>query len=511
MREQPLGTVVWRGKHLVVLAVASAIAVSVLASELTDPVYEATTLLRVDQSASGNTGSDRYNAQQASQNLAGTYAVMLDSRSFLDRISSRVAGGRYDAAELQQRVTTEALKDTTLVSLRARAASPTAAEALAGSVARETLAALNADSRVELDGQQREILARISAITSQIERLRSDRSPSAHERLLSLRLARNSLTQQLGAVLGDSVARAPSVSPAGPPTAPADPVSPRPVLNIAAGLLLGLLLGIGLAWLRARTDTRLRSAEEVMDLLERPLLGTIPSRMAGGAVGDRSLRDAFDVVHANLLVSPAERRIIMVTSPSSGDGKTFVARGLAESAARAGRNVLLVDGDLRARALSHSLGPANAVGLSDALADAEHCRCEDVHDLAVDIALDGVAMRFLPAGTATPNPSSLLHGPFVRGLFEAIRDLAQLVIVDTPPAAALPDALLLAGVADQVVVVARARVTRRDQLAGVVATLERRLPDSLVSVVVIGPKEHASYASASARGDAHGTATAVAS
>jgi capsular exopolysaccharide synthesis family protein len=376
-------------------------------------------------------------------------------------------------------------------------------------VASATLAALNADSRAELDAQQREVLARISAITSQIDRLRSERSPSARERLLSLRLARNSLTQQLGAVLGDSVARAPSVSPAGPPTAPANPVSPRPVLNLVAGLLLGLLVGIGLAWLRARTDTRLRSAEEAMDLLDRPLLGTIPSRTVEGAAANRSLRDAFDLVHANLLVSPDERRIIMVTSPSSGDGKTFVARGLATAAAHTGREVLLVDGDLRARTLSHSLGHAHPGGLADALARAEDWRGEDVHDLAVDIALSGVALRFLPAGTATPNPSSLLQRPFVDRLFESLRDLAPLVIVDTPPAAALPDALLLASVADQVVVVARARVTRRDQLAGVVATFERRLPDRLVSVVVIAPSEHASYAGATARGDARGTGTAV--
>jgi Mrp family chromosome partitioning ATPase len=501
MPEQRLGPVLWHGKHLVALAVASSIAVAVLASDLTNPVYEATTLLRVDQSAGANTGSDRYNAQQASQNLAGTYAVMLDSRSFLDRISSRVAGGRYDAAQLQARVSAEAVKDTTLVSLRARAASPAAAEALAGSVARATVAALNADSRSELDGQQREILARISAITSQIERLGADRSPSVHERLLSLRLARNSLTQQLGGVLGESVARTPSVSPAGPPTAPAQPVSPRTALNIGAGVLLGLLVGIGLAWLRARTDTRLRSAQEATDLLDRPLLGTLPSRVRERAVGNRSLRDAFDVVLANLLISPDERRIIMVTSPSSADGKTFVARGLAQVAAQGGRKVLLVDGDLRARALSRSLGRANAPGLSDAVVDAKQGRCEDVDDLAVDIAFDGAAVRFLPAGTETPNPSSLLHRPIVHGLFEALPD-AQLVIIDTPPAAALPDALLLATVADQVVVVARARVTRREELSAVVAMLARRLPDKLIGVVVIGPSEHASYPTAPPRGEA---------
>jgi Mrp family chromosome partitioning ATPase len=191
----------------------------------------------------------------------------------------------------------------------------------------------------------------------------------------------------------------------------------------------------------------------------------------------------------------------MVTSPSSADGKTFVARGLAQVAAQGGRKVLLVDGDLRARALSRSLGRANAPGLSDAVVDAKQGRCEDVDDLAVDIAFDGAAVRFLPAGTETPNPSSLLHRPIVHGLFEALPD-AQLVIIDTPPAAALPDALLLATVADQVVVVARARVTRREELSAVVAMLARRLPDKLIGVVVIGPSEHASYPTAPPRGEA---------
>ncbi len=368
MQEQGLGMILWRGRYLVLLAVAATVVVAVIATQLSDRVYEATTLLRIDQSTSGATGSDTYNAQQASQALAGTYATMLESRSFLGRISPRIANGRYDAQELQDRVDAQAVKDTSLVSLGATADSPVKAKLLASQVATQSIETLNEDSRTQLDEQQREIQARIASVTRQMEQLGPPLSAADQERLESLRLARNALIEQLGGVLGEGVARAPHISLSGPPNAPADLSSPDRLLNLIAALVLGALIGVGLAWIRDRTNTKIVSSQEATALVQAPVLGSI---LLGPSftLDDPLVRNAFRILHANVAAAMPDAdgsQIVVVASDDPGPGKSSVARGLAEAAAHARSDVLLIDGDLRGRRLSRDLGHGSSLGFSDA-------------------------------------------------------------------------------------------------------------------------------------------------
>jgi Mrp family chromosome partitioning ATPase len=481
MQEQRLGTVLWRGRYLVLLAVAATVVVAVIATQLSDRVYESTALLRIDHSAGGETGSDTFNAQQASQALAGTYATMLDSRSFLGRIGPHLADGRYDAGELQARVDAEAVKETSLVSLSATGDSPAQAKMLASGVAARTIEALNEDSRRQLDEQQREIQARISSVTNQIEQLGQPASAAERERLESLRLARNALIEQLGGVLGESVARAPHISLAGPPNAPGDPVEPRPLLNLIAALVLGSLIGVGLAWIRDRMNTRLLSSQEATALVEAPLLGSIPLR-SSFSLDDPAVRNAFQILHAN--VAPAvpdghRGRVVVVTSPDPGAGKSSVSRGLAEAAVHAGADVLLIDGNLRRPSISRDLGQAGSLGFSDALVSLET-------DEPVVPVVRGELFAFLPAGTPRPNFASVLKGPGVHQLLDDFRDAGRLVIIDTPAAGALPDASILAAFADSVLIVARTGATKRSELTSLVNAFERRA-QGRVGLVVIEP------------------------
>jgi Mrp family chromosome partitioning ATPase len=482
MQEQRLATILWRGRYLVLLAIAATVVVAMIATQLSARVYEATTLLRVDQSASGGTGSDTFNAQQASQALAGTYARMLTSRSFLGRIAPDLAGGRYSAVELQQRLAAEAIKETSLVSLSAKADSPAQAKRLATEVADQTIESLNEDSRTQLDQQQRELETRIASVTRQIQELGTPLSAADRERLESLRLARNSLTAKLGGVLGEGVARAPQISLSGPPNAPADPVEPRPLLNLVAALLLGSLLGIGLAWVRDRTNTRLLSSQEATALAQAPLLGSIPLR-SSFSLDDPVVRNAFQVLHANLAAAAPDDdagQIVVVTSADPGAGKSSVARGLAEAAAHVGTDTLLIDGDLRRRELSRDLGHRDSPGFSDAALSA------DVAPQIVPVP-GGAMFVMLPAGTPAPNPSGILHSPGVSELLEDLRQANRLIIVDTPTAGALPDASILAEFADCVLIVARTRSTKRGHLTSLVNAFERRRQGRVVGLVVIEP------------------------
>ena len=481
MQEQRLGTVLWRGRYLVLLAVVATVVVAMIATQLSDRVYEATALLRIDHSAGGATGSDTFNAQQASQALAGTYATMLDSRSFLGRISPHLADGRYDAVELQGRVNAEAIEDTSLVSLSVRGDSPAQAKRLATGIAAQTIEALNEDSRTQLDEQQREIQARIASVTEQMQQLGIPQTAADRERLESLRLARNALIEQLGGVLGENVARAPHISLAGPPNASADPVEPRPLLNFIAALVLGSLIGVGLAWIRDRMNTRLLSSQEATALVDAPLLGSIPLR-SSFSLDDPSVRNAFQILHANVASAAPDDdggRVVVVTSPDPGAGKSSVARGLAEAAAHAGADVLLIDINLRRPSLSRDLGQAGSLGFSDAAVTLET-------DEPVVPVVRGGTFAFLPAGTPRPDFASILKSPGVRQLLDDFREAGRLVIIDTPAAGALPDASILAAFADFVLIVARTGATKRSELTSVVHAFERGA-QGRVGLVVIEP------------------------
>jgi receptor protein-tyrosine kinase len=385
--------------------------------------------------------------------------------------------------KLHDVVGASAIEETSLVSLTVKQGSREGAGRLAGAVARATIQAIDEDVRRQLDAQQQEIQARIASVTAQIDRS-AEEDVVDRERLRSLQLARNALTEQLGSVLGQGVAGAPRMSLGGPPNVPASAASPRPLLNVLAGVLLGLLVGVGLAWLRARTDTTLQSSKEATELLDLPVVGSIPKRRSA-SLDHELVRNAFDVLHANLAPPGPDaelERIVVVTSPDERAGTASVAQGLAAAAARAGRDVVLVDGDLRRRGLSERLGQAEAQGVSDAVLSGDPA--------LVPVSLDG-PYRFVPAGTAVPNTTRVLHSQEVRRLLTDLGDGDRLVIVDTPPAGSLPDASILAALADDVLVVARAGTTERDDLTSLVSSLRRRPYGQIAGLVVVEPRADA--------------------
>src|SRR5919201_1475586 len=127
--------------------------------------------------------------------------------------------------------------------------------------------------------------------------------------------------------------------------------------------MLGLLVGSGLAWLRARLDRGLHSSEEAEQLLEAPVLASIPLRRRYSS-SDAVLGEAYDILRANLAFLALDRPLHVLTFSSfnPGEGKTSTAEGVAYAAVRGGLNVLLVDGDVRTRTLSERLGYADAPG-----------------------------------------------------------------------------------------------------------------------------------------------------
>jgi uncharacterized protein involved in exopolysaccharide biosynthesis len=290
MDERGLAMMLWRGKHLILLAVLAMLFAGVGLLFTTSKSYEATTLLRVDQAAAPGNGSDAFNAQQASATQAVSYATLLTSTSFLQRVAPRIDGGfTFSGAALAHHIHAHAIKDTNLIALTFAASSRNAALRYARAVANEAINAFDADFAATRTRQQAALLARLKTVSARIAALQGNATPAAQDEAAALTVARNDLTTQYGQALSESSSPSSVVLVTGPPSAPADPVSPRPLLNLAIALFLGLLIGVGLAWMRERLTTWDRRVSSLAQALARdPLAAGRAGRVADRRQANKS-------------------------------------------------------------------------------------------------------------------------------------------------------------------------------------------------------------------------------
>jgi len=253
-----------------------------------------------------------------------------------------------------------------------------------------------------------------------------------------------------------------------PAALPSGPSEPDPLRAALLGLAAGLLAGLAAALLRDHLDDAIQDEDRLRHALERPVLGRIPQFRPAERDGPPALvsphgaaSEAFRALGSSVrfLVAAADSAapgrgcVLLVTSAQPGEGKSTVAANLAVTAARFGLRVTLVDGDLRNPTLAHSLGLGTPPGLSDALAN-HH----DVEDMLIPGLSDGLTV--LTAGSATPNPAELLASASTVDVFARLRASSDLVVVDSPPALGVSDALQLVAQTDLVLLVARHATTR---------------------------------------------------
>jgi succinoglycan biosynthesis transport protein ExoP len=324
---------------------------------------------------------------------------------------------------------------------------------------------------------------------------------------------------------------------------------PKTVRNVVLGVVLGLVLGLGLAFLREALDTRVRTAEEISQRLGGlALLGRLPApdkrlraaeRLAmledprgGDAEAFRMLRTNLDFVTFGRSV-----RSIMVTSAVEREGKTTTAANLAVALARQGRHVALVDLDLRKPSLARffDLGGRGltevALGYTKleealvpvALTSPTAARVREATDPGGRnghgengsgngngngngrARVAGI-LEVLPSGLVPPNPGEFVNSPELAELLIALRERADLVIVDTPPVLHVSDAVALSSLMDGIVVLTRLGVVRRQTLHELARQLEG-VPAPVLGFVVTDAAAETGYGSAYGYGYGYGTPT----
>ncbi len=230
------------------------------------------------------------------------------------------------------------------------------------------------------------------------------------------------------------------------------PISPKVTLNLALGVVGGLGLGLAFAFFVAFIDDRVKSSFDIEGVIGLPLVGIIPQikRMeqpdkaqivANNA--DRQVAESFLTLHSSLRLKDDSKnaRCMLVTSTVPGEGKSFITTNLALTFAAHGERVVIIDCDLRKPNIHKSFRVENLKGVIDVCAGT--ASIDDVVLKNVHANLD-----VIPAGGRAKNPTQILNSKAFEVMLSDLRKRYDRVFVDTPPLAAVSDALIILPLVD---------------------------------------------------------------
>ena len=251
--------------------------------------------------------------------------------------------------------------------------------------------------------------------------------------------------------------------------------STSPVTMAELGFVFGLFGGLALALLLERMDTRMRDSKQIQDLLGVPAIAIVPQTnwKKKGAEPDAasgpeilwdarsSFAESMRVFRTSILLSSTSResRVIAITSCQPGEGKSTLSMNLAATLAQGGKKVVLVDTDMRRPSVYWRLGLGDRKGLSEYLTGLESL------DAIIQTHKTLTSLDVIPSGICPPLPADLLASDQMKRFVEGLRGRYEYVIFDSPPALSVTDPLIVASLADGLVLVIRQGYCTRAMLA----------------------------------------------
>jgi succinoglycan biosynthesis transport protein ExoP len=418
-------TILRRRKWTVLLTLIAVVLVTEGVTKTLPRVYETTANLLVSQPGSVET----FDVAEANEELARSYAQIFASPRFASQVASQVGGG-LTRSSVQSAVSISSVPSTELIDVTADGAVPARAQQIA------------------------------NAYASTMVRDAPQLAPNGKATL--------------------------SLAAAAP--LPTSPARPKPLLYGVVAAIVGLALGIALAFGRERFDVRLRSIDEIVAHVRLPMLADIPLRGSNPKSIGR-FAEALRLLRTNLQFVSTQHpwRTLAVTSWAEGEGKTTVASQLASMTADSGTETLAVDGDVIRpelhRVLSNELLDAHEPGLTDYLSGSVGLE-EALHTTRNEM------LELLAAGGSVSSVSALLTSRSGSAAFSELLARCDVTIIDCPPLAVGADAPAIAARADGVLLVVDLAGATKTNLTAAVGRLEA-VGAHIVGIAVNRDRGHA--------------------
>jgi capsular exopolysaccharide synthesis family protein len=395
-------------------------------SRLLTPIYRASATVLVNQTQVP--GTIAYNDILTSERLTKTYRELIKKRPVLDTVIDELSLP-FGPEELAGMIDVEVVGDTQLLRVSAESSDPEQARLIADAAAAAFIAE-NAENQLSRPG---------------------------------------------------------SVSVVEAATVPGSPVRPNVLLNAILGALAGLILAGGLAALLEYLDDTVKSPEEAEAAAGLTTLGGVarfrrPRSPEGSLIATRQrhpVAEAYRMLRTNVQFSTLERpaQTLLVTSANPGEGKTTTVANLALVMAQTGKRVIAVDSDLRRPTLHRFFGVENGTGLTTLLLSGE----PGLDGCLKPTAFDNLWV--LPSGPQPPNPSELLGSRRLESVLQSLKQSADVIVMDSPPALAVADASILASRVDGTLLVVDSGRTRAGSLQRAKETLGRAKTNLLGAVL----------------------------
>ena len=256
-----------------------------------------------------------------------------------------------------------------------------------------------------------------------------------------------------------------------PASLPAAPIKPDKLMVYAIGLASGLFLGIGLIAARYLMHNTITNLGEVERNTKAPVLGVVPrytkeklpvSKLIVDRNPKSAISESIRSIRTNLdfISSVKKNRLISITSTVSGEGKTFVAVNLGGIIALSDQRVVILDLDLRRPKVNIAFDAENNIGISTILIE-KHTVQECIQKTNIE------NLHFIPAGPTPPNPSELILNPKFDEMIDELRQLYDVIIVDTPPIGIVTDGILVMRKADIPIYIVRADYSKKEFLKNI--------------------------------------------
>lgn len=504
--------VLWRWLWLIALATALAAGASYYATRSMPTMYRTSTTLAVGD----QTDNPRLSAEElaTSQRLVSNYAAMARRQPVLEA-AIHALGLQMDWRALQSSVLVYRAEGTVVFEVQVVDSDPDRAKALADEIARQLILQSPTSEGVSDVNARREFVRRqISSLQQAIEQSELElarkqaelaRAVSARavlelqDEVRALDLKLNSWRASYASLLTAYEGKGPNtLEVIEPAYVPSEPLGPSARVYVLLAALLGFLMGTGAALLIEHISDAVSTPGDVARTLGVPTLGSIQKIRGSGKPTDdlvtfkdpnSPVSEAFRLLRTNLLYSHPESDpiVVLVTSPGPGEGKSVVAANLAASFAQTGRRTVLVDVDLRNPSAEAFFGAGNRVGLTSLFLDdaiqsgakqpidreaLERQLKRRIEPYLVPTAMPN--LRVLASGPRlVVNPGELLASGKMEVVMHALKEMADVVILDSPPVLPVADATILSRKAGAAVLVLEAGRTRTQRARAAAQALER--------------------------------------